>query len=122
MFFLKVLFVFILFLIPYVALAQGLVPDCSPDCGFDDLMKLVGNIIEFFVLLAIPLAAISFAWAGFIYMTSGGNPGKTSKAHGIFKKVGIGLVIVLGAYTIVSVILRALTEWGSPEEIVINLI
>ena len=115
---LKFLLIFILLLTPSVVLAQGIVPECSPDCGFTDLMQLFRNITGFLVGISIFLAAISFAWAGFIYMTSGGNPGKVSQAHGIFKKVGIGLVIVLAATAIVNIILSLLTGWSSPEDIV----
>lgn len=115
---LKFLLTFVFFITPSVISAQGIVPCSGTDCDFGHVIQLIANLLKFFVLIAIPLAAISFAWAGFIYMTSGGNPGKVSKAHGIFKKVGIGLVIVLTAYTIVRVIISALTDWNSPEEIV----
>lgn len=102
--------VFILLTLPLVTLAQGIVPCDGPDCGFEDLMVLASKVVDFLVLISIPLAAIAFAWAGFMYMSSGGDPGKISRAHGIFLKVGIGLILVLGSYLIVKLIFSVTSE------------
>ncbi|MGM0482454.1 MAG: hypothetical protein ACQEP6_01135 [Patescibacteria group bacterium] len=100
---------FILFIYPITASAQGLVPCDGPDCGFGDLVQLASNLIDFMVLVSLPLAAIAFAWAGFLYLSSGGSQDKIKRAHGIFFKVAIGLIIVLGAYLIVNLIVEGLT-------------
>ena len=65
------------------------------------------------VFIAVPLAAIAFAWAGFLYLSARGNPGQISKAHGIFLNVAIGLGIVLIAWLAVDQILKALATTGS---------
>ena len=102
--------VMLIIMVPLAVTAQGIVPCEGPDCNFGDLFQLAHNIIGFLVLISIPLAAIAFAWAGFLYLFSAGDQGKIKTAHGIFLKVGIGLVIVLGAYLLVDVIMRGLTE------------
>ena len=89
---------------------QPIVPDCSPDCGFADLVILGGNIISFLAWIAVPLSAIAFAWAGFLYMTAGGSQDRIKQAHGIFSKVAIGLILALGAYLIVNLVVLALTD------------
>jgi hypothetical protein len=79
-------------------------------CTFDHLMILAGNLIDFAFYLSIPLAAIGFTIAGFTYVTAVGSEAKISKAHGIFRKVGIGFIIVLGAWLIVATIVNTLVS------------
>ncbi len=108
---------FLLFL-PYSARAQtGLVP-CNgtkeSPCDFNALLMLVNNLLDFAILIAMPIAAIMFAWAGFRYLTAGGDTWRIQETHEIFKKVGIGLLVVLSAVLIVKTILVAL---GNPDVI-----
>ncbi|HEY4714972.1 MAG TPA: pilin [Candidatus Paceibacterota bacterium] len=90
----------------------GLVPDCpETGCGWDQLMLLVAKVIDFLVFyLSLPIAAIAFAYAGFLLMTSGDNSGKRDQAKEIFRKVGLGLVIAMAAWLIVSTILTTLVD------------
>lgn len=80
----------------------------QPDCNFRQLIHLGGHILSALIYFAIPLAALSFVYAGFLYMTAGGNSGQISKAHDIFKDVGLGLIIVLSAWLIVNTVVDAL--------------
>lgn len=97
------------FLTPFFLNAKGLVPCDGTNCDLSALIELGQNVINFLVLVSIALSAIAFAWAGFLYMTSAGDQGKVKQAHTIFKKVAIGLIIVLGAYLIVNLIVYGLT-------------
>lgn len=75
-------------------------------CGFDDIIKLINSVIDFIIFyMAIPIAAIMFAYAGVLLVTSGGEPGARTKAKGIFFNTVIGLVIAVAAYIIVKTIL-----------------
>ena len=115
---------------PVMSLAQpnvvsdngGLVP-CSntPDasgkilqpCDFNALMDLVNNIITFILFyMAIPIAAIMFAYAGFLLITAGGGEAKT-KAKGIFTNAVLGLLLAAAAWLIVSTILSILGYEGA---------
>lgn len=95
-----------------VAYAQGLVTDCgsvsspSTGCGWNELLQVVRNVINFVILLAAPCAALAFMWAGVLYFTAAGNESQIKKAHTIFTKVLIGFVIVLSAWLIVWTILN----------------
>ncbi len=60
------------------------------------------------IALAIPLSAVAFAWAGFIYITAAGSEEKIKRAHSIFWKVAIGFLLVLGAWLIVFTITQFL--------------
>ena len=97
--------------------AAGLVPcggSGEPDCDFNQLMVLIDKIIKFMLFdLSIPLAAVLFAYAGYLLMTSGDNSGKRTRAKGLFMSVGIGLVVALAAWLIIETILSTLGYDGS---------
>jgi hypothetical protein len=71
-------------------------------CDFNDFIVLAQNVIEFLLFnIAAPIAAIMFAYAGFLYVTNGGNEGRVKQAHDIFWSVFLGLCLALAAYLIV---------------------
>lgn len=83
-------------------------------CDFNALMRLIDKVIKFILYgLSVPIAAIMFAYAGFLMVTSGGSPENRSKAKSIFSSVVFGLVIVAGAYIIVKTILSILGYNGT---------
>lgn len=106
--------IFSFFFIPAIAVysadSPGLVPcgvDPNDECGFDHIFRLINNVINFISInMVLPLAAIMFAYAGFLLVTSGGSSEKKSKATKIFTHVAIGLVIFLGAFLIVQGVLK----------------
>lgn len=77
-------------------------------CGFNDVFVLINNLIKFFLTtVLLPLMIIMISYAGWLFMTSGSNPGKRSQAKEIFKKMGIGLALILFAWSIVYLVFRA---------------
>ncbi len=85
-------------------------------CNFNFFIILIKNIINFLIFkLAVPLAAISFAVAGVMILTAGGNEGQVSKAKEIFWNVLIGLIVALAAWLIVSSIIGALQSSSVPS-------
>jgi len=88
----------------------GLVPDCPIEgCGFNQLMTLINNVITFLLFtVATPLAAIIIAYAGWLYLSSGGNSSDVTKAKKILMNVVIGYVIGLAAWLIVKTIITSL--------------
>lgn len=102
------------------ASAQGLIlsvpcDEGAPNCDFDDFLKLARNIINFMILFSIPAATVAFAWAGFLFLTAQGSESQISKAKGLFWKVLIGFLFVLGGWvivrTITSVLLKDKSFW-----------
>ena len=78
----------------------------SNPCGFNNFIDLINDIITFIIVnLAIPIAAIMFAYAGFLLVTSGGATEKKEEAKKIFTNVAIGIILVAGAFLIVQTIL-----------------
>ena len=83
---------------------DGKVTGRAEECEFEDIIGIIQNIINYVILISAPIAAIMFTYAGFLYLTAAGNPGKISSAHGIFWTVFVGFCIVLGAWVIVKTI------------------
>ncbi|MBI5816860.1 MAG: hypothetical protein HZB09_00325 [Candidatus Yonathbacteria bacterium] len=104
------LFLLVLFaiFIPSYVFAD-LVPCNGADCDFNDFIDLINNVINFLMFkFAVPLAAISFAIAGVMILTAGGNTGQVEKAKEIFWNVLIGLIVALAAWLVVNAILVGL--------------
>ncbi len=102
-------------LLPLLASAQlikTIVPDCNgPNCSVCHLVELVQNIISTGIYVSIFMSAIFFAYAGWLYVSSGiDNIGDIGKAKSIFWNVTIGLVIILAAWLIVDTIVRGLVK------------
>ncbi len=76
----------------------------SNPCGWNDLIKLVNNIANFFIIAGTAISALAFGYAGFLMMTSAGEMSKIEKAKSIFGKVVIGFLIMLSAWLIVNAI------------------
>ena len=113
-----------LFLAPVVVSAQNDLFPCSGangitntsgatnnrECTFNDVIELAQAIANKVVLFGLLLSPFIFAWAGWLYLTSGNNPGNRKKANGIFVNVLIGLAIMLGAWLVVKLVLTALVS------------
>lgn len=103
-----------------------IIPNCGdtagkyPACGYNDLLQLVNNIINWIIIVSIPVAAGVFAWAGFKFMTTGIVDERTA-AKAMIWKVFIGLVFILAAWIIVGTIIKALLKDPSTVPVQINI-
>jgi hypothetical protein len=109
----------IMLLVPVLALAQPvtgrLVPCDGLDCNFNKFMELINTVISFILFnLAVPLAAIMFAYAGVKLLFSGGEKSDArTKAKEIFTNTVIGLALAAGAWLIIRTILFVLGYDGA---------
>lgn len=71
--------------------------------------KIIRALLGFLGVIAVVL----ILYAGFVWMTSGGNDEKISKAKGILRNAVIGLLIILASFGIVSfIITRIISSTG----------
>jgi hypothetical protein len=79
-----------------------------------DLPKFIGNLIKFGLTLVGSIFLLLIIYAGFQWMTAGGNTDQTKKAAQTMRNSVIGLIIIILAYaitiTIFNVILGATTS------------
>jgi len=88
---------------------SGIVPcgdEGDPECGLCQIGALASDSLRFAVYFAVVVATLLFVYAGFLYVTAGGDTGKISQATSIFGKVVVGLVTILTAWLIVDFILQ----------------
>ena len=71
---------------------------------------VVGTIINVALSLMGILATVLIVYAGFKWMTAGGNEENVKSAQKILMAAVIGLVIILAAYAISSFVLRSLYQ------------
>jgi hypothetical protein len=105
--------------LPFVAHAgipnYVIIPASLATCpaGWGGLVVVANNIISFLVTIVLTFVApIMFAYAGFLYLTSGGNPGQRTRANGLMLNLVVGVVIALAGYTMVDFLLTSLTTTG----------
>jgi hypothetical protein len=105
--------------VPLLAQAQGavnakgtevsLVPCKGVDCNLSSFATLVQNLLNFGIFLASIIAALLFAYAGWLYLSNSLNGGESvSRAKSLFINVAIGYVIILGAWLVVDTLLGSL--------------
>lgn len=86
-------------------------PNCLA-CGSCDICDLASGVsgLVYWIMLLIGVTVLAVViWGGAQYLFSGGNPAKAKKGADILKYAGLGIVIILFAYTLVAYLLYALT-------------
>ena len=82
----------------------------NEECGFIGLIQLINNVIKWLIKISTLIATGVFMYAGFLLLTSGGNPGAMTKARSMLTKVVIGYAVILLAWVLVYTIVNALTN------------
>jgi len=104
-FFLMVFFLLGVILWSETIFAQSLQPNCEGRaCTFYEFLAFVRQVMNFLMLLAIPIAAALIAWAGVKILFGAGNPSKLSEAKEMMGKVALGFFFMLAAWLIVFTI------------------
>ncbi len=80
-------------------------------------MALLNSILQFLVVISIPIVAIGFAYAGFEYIKSGDSAAVKTKAKKHFMDISYGFLVILGAYVLVYYIT---TTFLKPEFILLE--
>jgi len=103
--------------------APGLTPGSTPERVADyltngrveDLAQYIGIIYNFLISIVGLVAAVAMIVGGFQYLTSAGDSSKIGAAKGKMSNAFIGLVLALGAYTILNTINPKLLELKLPD-------
>lgn len=91
----------------------------SSRCQACDLVALAQNVVNFLIYIAAFVAALMFAWAGWLFMSARGSEENISRARSIFGDILFGFVWMLAAWLIVDTLMKYLltgqfnlTEFG----------
>lgn len=88
-------------------LNQAAGPAYSTGSG-KDLPSIIGNYIKVFLGFLGVIAIVLIIYAGFLWMTAGGNDDKVGEAKTIIKNAVVGLIIITLAYAITTFILGSI--------------
>jgi len=77
----------------------------------DNLYDLVENIVNKIILpIGGVLCVLAFIYAGFIYVTAGGDTAKIKTAHNALLYASVGTAVLLGAWVIASAIRNTINQ------------
>ena len=80
----------------------------QPECGFNDLVQMVQNGIEFtIVYIIIPLVTLVILYYGVMMIVAGNKPAQLQKAKKALWSVVVGLFFMLTAWLLVSAAIKA---------------
>ena len=86
--------------------------NCAAGSGLtkDDPRLVVARIINVALSILGTIAVVLIVYAGFLWMTAGGNDDQAGKARSIIFASIIGLVIILSAYAISTFVVKNVYE------------
>lgn len=84
-----------------------IVPDCpSTGCRACDLVKLVNNVLQFIMVMAVVIAVFIIAFAGLHYVTS--QHGSMHDLLGMLSQIVVGIIIMLCGWLIIDTVFKYL--------------
>lgn len=105
--------------VPSAALTPGSTPERVADYltagRVEDLAQYIGIIYNFLISIVGMVAAVMMIIAGFQYLTSAGDSGKIGAAKSRIANAFIGLVLALGAWTLLNTINPKLLQLKLPD-------
>ncbi len=78
--------------------------------GVDDPTIVIGSLISTAIAVLGAVLLIYLIWAGYTYMTAGGEAGKVQEAKDRIRNAIIGIVIVALSYSIASYVIDRLDK------------
>lgn len=104
-------FVLLLILLPFISSADLITcggPTDSKMCDFNSFIGTLNFIIEWLIKIAVVIFTLTLVWGGYLYVTSGANPGNKDKAKKVLWNTFLGFIIMISAWLIVHTLLKML--------------
>ena len=107
--FLMIIIFTAVFLLPLLVMAQtspspGTTVTIPNPLGTDSIPEVIGRIIDFLLKVAVPLATLVVLYAGFLFLTAGGDTEKINQAKKALLWAVIGVVVLMMARGVIEVI------------------
>lgn len=90
-----------------VSMGAGLTTD-EANSVENDLRTIIARIVKAFMTLLGTVAVLLIIYAGFLWMTAGGNEEQVTKAKKLILNATIGLIIILSAYAISAFVIDSM--------------
>jgi hypothetical protein len=98
---------------PFTAEAQTYTIQNPLNCPGGTITCVIDAVTGFLIVIAAPLLTVMVLWAGFLFVTSGGDENKLKTAKNALLWAGIGFGVVLIARGL-SAIIRQILGGGAP--------
>ena len=82
------------------------------DLADEDLTEVIATVINIFLSILGIILLVIIIYAGFLWMTAGGNSDQVAKAKSWMINAVIGLVLIAAAYSITFFVIDRLTDEG----------
>ena len=76
--------------------------------GTTNVRTVIGRLIQAILGVTGSIALLMFVYGGFLWLISAGRPEEVKKGKEAMKWAALGLIVIVGAYTIVRAIVSAL--------------
>jgi len=111
----KIIPLALILMLPLFAFAQSSdLPYGEAPVAKGTIWELLKTVLNWFFNVVVILAAIFLVYAGFTFLTAGGNPEKTSHSFNILMYSLVGLGIAILAKFLVNVIFGMLVPGKTP--------
>lgn len=77
-------------------------------CDWAAFGELLDKLKNYGLQIAVMLSVLFIVYAGWLYLTAGGNSGKISQAHNILQNVIIGFFLAAAGWLIINAITKTL--------------
>lgn len=84
-------------------------------CDLEDVLQVAVNVSVLIMAVSGSILLLLFMYGGFMWLTSGGNPERVRAGKKTIVGAVIGIVIIFGAYTAVTVLISVLRTGELPE-------
>jgi len=90
----------------------------NEEAGYSNLKlpDLIGNFISVILGVVGIIFLVLAVYAGVMYMTAGGDPGKVKKAKEILTQSLIGLIIIVAAYALTEFVIDRIVDASSSDK------
>lgn len=82
----------------------------NPIAGIDSLPAFIEAILNFVLIVGVPIVALAIIYSGFLFLSAQGNSEKLTKAKKALMYTLIGAALLLGSYVIASSIKGTVDE------------
>jgi hypothetical protein len=105
---------------------KSIVPKCSygeldTRCSFKHLMILIGNIIDFMLILILPVIAILTVIVGIMMIKDRSNPIKLGEHKKIVSRIVVGVLVILLSWTLVATVINVVIGDDAKRYVLLDL-
>jgi len=94
-------------------LAKAAIVQCDTNCGFQDLLDMLGRIYTFIIEdIATPLAVVAVMIGGVLILISAGNANLLGIGKKVFWSAIIGMILAWCSWLIINTVLTAMGVSG----------